>query len=312
MDRDDLYQLTPAGEALREVPLLVEVLYSPLDAGQAGMLVSRHLMDSLQHERIASFDTDSLINFRQHRPQMVFEHWRFTDYDEPEIALDLLRDDEGRPVLLLHGPEPDLRWNRFTAAVLEMIDRFGVERTYSVQGIPMGTPHTRPVPVHLHGTESELLASQPDVFGTISVPGHVSGLIELRLGQLGRSAMGLTAAVPHYLAQSFYPAAASALVRRLSELAGLSLPVGELEAAAARMATELDKQVAGQPEVVTLVRALESQYDSYAESLPHALSDRATRDEVEIPSADEIGAAAEAFLADLLGRERDEQDRSAD
>lgn len=300
MNHGELFQLTPAAAGLGEVPLLVEALYSPLDAGQAGMLVSRHLVDSLQHERIASFDADQLINYRQHRPQMVFENWRFTDYDEPEIALDLLRDDEGRPVLLLHGPEPDLLWNRFTEAVLELIERFGVARTFSLQGVPMGTPHTRPVPVHLHGTDPELLQGQADVFGTLAVPGHVAGLIELRLGQAGRTAIGVTAAVPHYLAQAIHPAAAAALVKRLSELTGLSLPVGELEAAAARMSLEIDSQVGAQPEVSALVQALETQYDSYVRSQPQVLG-RPPEPE-EIPSAEEIGAAAEAFLADLLGR----------
>ncbi|NLI19552.1 MAG: PAC2 family protein [Actinomycetales bacterium] len=292
--------LTPAAETLGVVPVLIQATHSPMDAGQAAMLFSEHLVDSLQHERIATFDPDQLINYRQHRPPMVFEDWRFTDYAEPEIALDLLRDDEGTPLLLLHGPEPDLQWNRFTDAVIALADRFGVQITYAVQGIPMGVPHTRPVHLTMHATDRELIGEQPDIFGTIQVPGHVAGLIEYRLGRRGHKAVGITASVPHYLASSPFPPAASALVRRVAQHADLALPVGELEAAAARIRAEIAEQVNTQPEVLALVSALEAQYDSFVRSQPMVAA-HAEQDPGDLPTADEIGAAAEAFLADLLG-----------
>jgi len=303
-DDHDFVRLTPAAEALGSVPVLINATHSPMDAGHAAMLFSEHLMDSLQHERIATFDPDHLVNYRQHRPHMVFEDWRFTDYAEPEIAIDLLRDDEGRALLLLHGPEPDLQWNRFTAEVISLLERFGVESTVSVQGIPMGVPHTRPIQLTMHATSRDMIGEQPDLFGTIQVPGHISGLLEYRLGRQGHRALGITAAVPHYLAGSPFPPAAAALVRRVAQHAGLALPVGELEAAAARQGAEIAEQIRDQPEVMALVTALENQYDSFVRSLPGVVTGPDTADGV--PTADEIGAAAEAFLADLAGRDDEE------
>lgn len=310
----DFVTLTPAGRALGEVPVLIQATHSPMDAGQAAMLFSEHLMDSLQHERVATFDPDQLINYRQNRPPMVFEDWRFTDYAEPEIALDLLRDDEGNPLLLLHGPEPDLQWNRFTDTVIALAERFGVRVTYAVQGIPMGVPHTRPTQLTMHATSKALIGDQPEIFGTIQVPGHVSGLLEYRMGQRGHDAIGITAAVPHYLASSPFPPAASALVRRVAQHADLALPVGELEAAAARIRAEIAEQVGNQPEVQALVAALEGQYDSFLRSQPQMVAAQELEQEQgELPTADEIGAAAEAFLADLTGgapQERRDDDPS--
>ncbi|MGM0384830.1 MAG: proteasome assembly chaperone family protein [Actinomycetota bacterium] len=307
MNERDFVNLTPAAEELGRVSLLINATHSPMDAGHAAMLFSEHLMDSLQHERIATFDPDQLINYRQHRPHMVFEDWRFTDYAEPEIAIDLLRDDEGKALLLLHGPEPDLQWNRFTEEVIGMLGRFGVESTVSVQGIPMGVPHTRPIQLTMHATSRDMIGDQPDLFGTIQVPGHISGLLEYRLGQRGHRALGVTAAVPHYLAGSPFPPAASALVRRVAQHTGLALPVGELEAAAARQGAEIAEQIRDQPEVMAIVTALENQYDSFMRSLPQAAAGHDGSDGGDggdgVPSADEIGAAAEAFLADLAGRE---------
>lgn len=312
-DRREFVSLTPAAKSLGVVPVLIHATYSPMDAGQAATLFSEHLVDSLQHERIATFDPDQLINYRQHRPHMVFEDWRFTDYAEPEIVLDLLRDDEGKALLLLHGPEPDLQWNRFTDTVIELAERFGVETTIGVQGIPMGVPHTRPIQLTMHATERHLIGDQPELFGTIQVPGHVSALLEYRMGQRGHHAVGITAAVPHYLASSPYPPAASALVRRVAQQADLALPVGELEAAAARMGADIAEQVKDQPEVLALVTALEAQYDSFMRSQPQMVAAQAAQDDAgAVPTADEIGAAAEAFLADLMGEGPSVRDHVSD
>lgn len=289
-----MYETTAAAEGLN-VPILITALHSPMDAGSVATIVSEHLLDSLQHERVATFQVDSLVDFRQHRPSMTFENWRFTEYQEPVIALEQLFDDEGRPLLLLHGHEPDLKWHSFVSELVAMIERYGVETTISVQGIPMGLPHTRPAHLSLHATEPELIPVQPEVFGTMHVPGHVAGLLELRLGEEGRRAVGVAAGVPHYLSGSSYAPAAAAAVRKLAQLGGLALPVGELEAASARLVGEIAEQIDDQDEVKAIVAALERQYDSFAQSQPHLTNGVDER----LPTADEIGAAAEAFLADL-------------
>lgn len=289
-----MYETTNAAEGL-DVPVLINALHSPMDAGNVAAIISQHLMDSLQHERVATFDVDALIDYRQHRPQLTFENWRFTEYKEPKIALELLADDEGRPLLLLHGQEPDLKWHGFVQELVSMIEQFGVTTTISVQGIPMGLPHTRPAHLTLHATEPEMIGTQPEIFGTMQVPGHITGLLELRLGELGHRAAGIAAGVPHYLSGSPYSPAAAAAVRKLAQLGGLALPVGELEAASAQLINEIESQVEDQEEVKAIVNALERQYDSFAQSQPH-LTDGT---EERLPTADEIGAAAEAFLADL-------------
>ena len=71
---------------------------------------------------------------------MIFveDHWE--SYEEPTLALHLLHDDANTPFLLLAGPEPDLQWERFTAAVIGLIDRLGVRLTVGLQRDPDGGP----------------------------------------------------------------------------------------------------------------------------------------------------------------------------
>ncbi|MFH5822568.1 proteasome assembly chaperone family protein [Georgenia sp. AZ-5] len=300
-DPRDLYAVSPQAYDVAPVPVLVHAMRGSLDAGHAGALVARHLLDSLPTERLATFDADALIDYRSRRPAMVFEDWRYTEYEEPVIALDLLRDDEGTPLLLLHGPEPDLQWNAFTAAVLGLVEALGVQRTIGVHGIPMAVPHTRPVSVTAHATRDGLVDPQRHMMGAVQVPGSVMGLLELRLGRAGHDAIGFSANVPHYLAQSEYPQAAAELVRQISGNTGLALPVGELEAAAAETMQQIEAQVSGSAEVGAVVHALEQQYDAFMEAAAQPGQRTLLAQPDDMPTADEIGAELEAFLAEQSG-----------
>lgn len=264
-----------------------------MDAGHAGSLAVEQLLMTLPSDRLAVFDADALIDYRARRPMLTFSSHSYLSAQMPELVLDLLQDDEGEDVLLLHGAEPDYRWQEFIGAVTHLAVSMGVSQAVAMAGMPLAVPHTRPTYVHHHGSRPELLPEQPDFFGHIEFPGSMAGLLELRLGQAGLDSRGLTAGVPHYVARDDYPAGAAALLASVAEVTGLALPLGDLEAAAAVNRAEIDAQTAEQPEVRAVVNALEAQYDavtpvrSDAEELSRLM---------DMPTADEIGARLEAFL----------------
>lgn len=104
--------------------------------------------------------------------------------------------------------------------------------------------------------------------------------------------MGFAVHVPHYLAQSTYPQAAMAALGQVEKSTGLDLASGALEAAAREAADEVERQMAGSPEVAAVVRALEKQYDDAVRQIDGpALSDE------DLPTAEELGAEFERFLA---------------
>ena len=122
---------------------------------------------------------------------MTFDQTTWASYAEPELVVDLVQDAEGVPFLLLHGVEPDVQWERYVAAVRQIVERFDVPLTVGLHGIPMGIPHTRPLSVTAHATRPELVADHTSWFGTVQVPASASALLELRLGQSGHDAVGL-------------------------------------------------------------------------------------------------------------------------
>jgi predicted ATP-grasp superfamily ATP-dependent carboligase len=295
LDPRELYTLESDLPAL-DNPVLVHVLTGFIDAGSAGQLLRQHLLENLEHRLVASFDVDQLLDYRSRRPLMIFDGDHWESYDEPTLELHAVKDAEGREFLLLEGAEPDIAWERFIAAVQDLVERLGVRLTIGVHGIPMGVPHSRPTTVTAHGTRPELTAGREPWVGRIQVPGSVINLLELRLGQAGQDAMGFAVHVPHYLAQSEYPAAAAALADQITAASGLTIPTSALRAAAEETRAQIDEQVTASAEVAAVVHALEEQYDAYVGG--SGRGDLLAGRGGGFPTADELGAEFERFLAD--------------
>jgi predicted ATP-grasp superfamily ATP-dependent carboligase len=311
LDPTELYQLEEDADAVvragrsgsagrpsdgpdAEPLVMVHHLDGYIDAGHAGRLATDHLLTALPASVIATFDVDQLLDYRSRRPTMTFDSDHWSDYDEPLLALYAARDLAGRTFLMLTGPEPDTQWERFAAAVGELVERFGVGLTVGMAAIPMAVPHTRPAGVTAHATRPELIEGHERWATVAELPGSASALMELRLGQAGQDAMGLAAHVPHYLAETEYPQAAHTLLDQVGRSAGLVLPTDALTEAAEEIGADIERKVAGSEQASRVVRALERRYDSEtAEQRPALLAE-----DQPVPTADQLGAEAEAFLAD--------------
>ena len=88
-----------------------------IDAGETGDQIVERLLDALPHQVVARFDHDRLVDYRARRPLLTFKRDRWTDYEAPTLDVRLVQDATGAPFLLLSGPEPDVEWERFAAAV---------------------------------------------------------------------------------------------------------------------------------------------------------------------------------------------------
>ena len=305
LDPGELYELhAGAGADLGlDRPVLVHALTGFIDAGSAGRLVRDHLLEHFEHRLVATFDIDQLLDYRSRRPPMIFieDHWE--SYEEPALALHVVRDAAGVPFLLLEGAEPDVQWERFLQAVVDLVRRFDVRLSVGVHGIPMGLPHTRPTGVTAHATRPELVSGYPPWIGTVQVPGSMGNLLEYRLGQAGHDAMGFAVHVPHYLAQAEYPDAARVLLESVSQAGELVLPARELQEAAERTRAEVDEQVSASTEVLAVVQALEAQYDAYVDA--RGQGNPLTGTDGSVPTAEELGAELERFLAEQARRNTD-------
>ncbi|WP_062076444.1 PAC2 family protein [Demequina globuliformis] len=284
-------RIAPADSAV-----LMHSLRGFIDAGNTGSLVARQILDGCEPVRVASFDIDQLLDYRSRRPEMTFSVNEFTDYDEPHLHVDLVRDLEDTPFLLLHGFEPDIRWEAYIAEVREIVKRMHVGLTLGTHGIPMAAPHTRPLGVTVHGTPQELLPDAASFFGTAAVPASAMNLMEYRFGQWGLSAVNVAVHVPHYLAQSSYPQAAARAIAAVEDISGLLLDAEGLTDDALVASEEIARQSAESDEVQALVQALEEQYDAFMERREDGIEA-----DGPLPSAEELGAEFEKFLQQQRG-----------
>jgi hypothetical protein len=296
MQPDDLYAFDPAVTSDLNVDGAALLVYFEgfMDAGAAGRLVTEHLLDAFEHTTVATFNTDRLLDYRSRRPLMTFDDGKWESYDAPELSVFKLVDAAGKQFLLLTGPEPDHEWEAFTTAARTLAERLGAGPMITYFGVPMNIPHTRPLGVITHATRPGLVTTKIPLPSKLQVPASASALMEFRFGEAGRDAIGLVCQVPHYLSQAAYPTAALTLIDALTEVTGLDLPALELREAADRTNTLIDRQVAESAEVAELVQGLEAQYDAAAAQEGENL----LADGEEMPTADELAAQFEQFLAE--------------
>jgi hypothetical protein len=204
-------------------------------------------------------------------------------------------DSTGKQFLLLTGPEPDHEWELFVAATQSLAQRLKAGPMITYFGVPMGIPHTRPLGVITHATRPGLVTTRVPLPSKLQVPASASALMEFRFGEAGRDAIGFVVQVPHYLAQAAYPTAALTLLDSVSEVTELDLPALELREAADRTNTLIDRQVSESSEVAELVQGLEQQYDA---ALAAAENDDLLAEGEQMPTADELAAQFEQFLAE--------------
>ena len=294
LDPAGLYEVATDAPEIEE-PVLLVALDGFVDAGGAARLAVASLHAEKEPQTVVRFDVDQLIDYRSRRPSLRFDTDHWATYNAPELNVVVLTDTTDAPYLLLSGPEPDTQWERFSAAVEQVVARLGVRLVVNLTAIPMAVPHTRPIGVTAHGTRPELTEGHEAWFATAEVPGSAVGLMEFRLGEAGHDAMGFAVHVPHYLARAEYPQAARVLLDHVGLAAGLYLPTEPLSKAAERAEEEISEQVEASDEVKQVVRALERQYDTVSDGR----GERAGLGLAgELPSADELAAEVEKFLAD--------------
>jgi predicted ATP-grasp superfamily ATP-dependent carboligase len=271
-----------------ERPVLIVAMEGWIDAGMAAGTATATLLAGMPSELLATFDADELIDYRARRPTLQIVNGVDTELRWPEISLQAATNRTGRSVLILSGPEPDMRWRQFVAEVVALARRLQVEMAVGLGAFPAPVPHTRPVRLVGTSTDPELAGRIGYLPASIEVPSGVQGALEVAFGDAGLPAVGLWARVPHYAAAMPYPSASAALLDVLARTADIEIDTSSLHTAAASTHQQIEQLIAGSEEHAALVRQLEAQQDR-EEGL-------AGTEFGNLPSGDELAAELERFL----------------
>ena len=276
-------------------PTLVVMLSGWIDASGAAAAAMAALEAECNAKTVASFDGDTFIDYRARRPTMQLREGVNSNLVWPDIEVKAGVDLDGRDVLLLTGPEPDMAWRMFSAEAAALGEQFGVKRMVALGSYPFATPHTRPSRLSLSAPSPDVVSSLALLKNSVDVPAGVAAVLEHSFHDRGIEALGIWVQVPHYVASMAYPAATVALISGLQQVCSI-----RITGAAARQETiiqreRLDELVAGNEEHIAMLKQLETLYDN-ADELGRA--DSAPLTAAEIPTADELGAEFEQFLRD--------------
>ncbi|WP_127819491.1 PAC2 family protein [Microbacterium sp. CPCC 204701] len=281
----------------RGLPLVI-ALTGFTDAGSAVSRLIEYFRDELSTSPLAVYSNDSLLDYRARRPIVSFEKDHLTDYRPQRLELAFAHDSLGQPFLLLAGYEPDFGWDAFAASVVDFTETYGVSTVTWVHAIPMPVPHTRPIGTTVSGTRSELTEAHSVWQPHTQVPATAGHLLEYRLAEAGARIAGFVLLVPHYLGDTEYPAAALAALDSLTAATGLVFAGDELREENRVYLDKVTEQIEGSDELARMVQGLEERYDAYMAGSTLATPMIHTGD---LPSADELAAELERFLASRPG-----------
>ena len=273
-------------------PVLVVMLTGWIDAGGAARAAADAIEDEGGCSPIAEFDDDVYVDFRARRPVMELREGLNTVLNWERITLSLGRDQTGRDVLLLAGPEPDMAWHRFTRTVGQLATALGVSQMAHLGAYPFATPHTRPSRVSVSSPSQDVLMRVPFLRSSIDVPAGVAASLEHEFHARSIPALGIWAQVPHYIASMTYPAASVALLDGLREATGLVIDAAAFRGDVMIQGQRLDALVASNDEHRQMIAQLEQIHDAADDDI----IGESPAPTLEIRSGDEIAAEFEEFL----------------
>ncbi len=278
---------------------LVVLLTGFTDAGSAVSGLIDHLRETASPQPVVVFDNDALLDYRARRPVISFEQDHLTEFRPSRLELSLATDALGQPFLLLAGYEPDFAWNAFAQTVLDLAAEFEVSGLNWVHSIAMPVPHTRPIGTTVSGNRRELTVAHSVWRPRTQVPATAGHLLEFRFVESGRRAVGFVLLVPHYLAETENPDAVIAAADKLMASTGLVLLLDAVQERREDYLTRVDEQVAGNEELQQMVHNLERRYDAYmaGRNPDDDTYDEGGFSERDLPSADELAAELERYLA---------------
>ena len=249
------------------------------DAAEAASGVVNHLGIEWESTPIAAIDPDDFYDFQVNRPVIEVVAGKTERLVWPTTRLSLARvADTGlsRDIVLVHGVEPNMRWRGFTDELITGLAELGVEMMILIGALLADSPHTRPVPVQVSGSESKLMhgvGSEPTDYKGSS---GIVGVLQYMCAAADIPVVSLWASVPHYVAQSPSPKVTLALLRAVEDVLDVSLPQAELPEEARAWERGVDELAQQDSDVAEYVRTLEEAKD--ATDLPEASGDAIARE----------------------------------
>jgi hypothetical protein len=229
------------------------------DAAEAATGVIDHLVDQYAADLAFAIDPEEYYDFQVNRPALkLFEGRRVLEWPTTEVLVAHL---EERDLVLIGGPEPNYRWQAFTARLMSMLRSIKPEMVVLLGAMLTDAPHSRPVPV-AGSARPQVLADDLGLEASnYEGPTGIVGVLASECESIDLPVVSLWASVPHYVADPPNPKATLALLARVEDVLSLSIDSGDLAESATAWMTQVDELVSEDPDIAGYISALEERRD---------------------------------------------------
>jgi len=273
-------------EPLR-APALIAAFKGWNDAGDAASAAVSFFGAALGAERFAQIDPEDFYDFQATRPRIALVDGQTRELEWPAVEVYEARAPRApRDLVLVQGSEPSMRWRTFSGLVVDLAEALGVQLVVTLGALLADVPHSHPVAMTGHATDSALTERLGLQTSSYEGPTGIVGVLHATCARAGLPAASLWASVPHYVAAAPNPKAALALVRRLESLVGVSVDASDLESASADYERQVGLAVQSDPDIQAFVERLERA----AENERDEMSDD------DLPSGDLLAREFQRFL----------------
>lgn len=258
-------------------PVMVAAFEGWNDAGEAASLAVEHLSREWGAYELCALAPDDYYDFQVTRPRMSVVDGVVGEVEWPTTRVRVATPPGSeRDVVLVTGPEPNMRWRSYAADLLAVARELGVTRMVMLGSLLADAPHTRPIPVTGMASPVELGTALGLEATTYSGPTGIVGVVHEAFSAVGIETASLWAAIPHYVAQPPCPKASLALLAWVEDFLGARVPLGDLPEDAVAWESNVNELTAEDEDIAAYVRGLEEAKDTA--DLPEASGDAIARD----------------------------------
>jgi hypothetical protein len=287
------------------------------DAAAAASGALRYLLIKREGRPVAGFDPDSIYTYTTTRPLTLRDAANNRRIEWP--ALDILAievPEAPRDLLVLVGPEPDLRWKECVRSIFDFAARHEVSTV-----LTFGAVHAQvhfAGPAALMGISSD--ARMRVIMESLGIedtnyqgPTSFTTTLLREAVDRGIPAASLWVAAPSYLSATSNPKLSAALLGVAEELVGQELWKGELEAAGRHMERRIEEALSSRPDLVDLLKRLQGEgEDDLDDDQPELVieDEEESEDPGELPSSEEVLRDLEEHLRRLKDQPGSDEENS--
>ncbi len=242
--------------------LLVVAFEGWNDAGEAASGAVRMLKEHLDVEAVASVDPEDYFDYQFNRPTVAFDDDGNRQVIWPEVTAYGPDASSSSSIYLLLGSEPSRGWKTFTEEIMEVVDDAEIRNIIFLGSMLADVPHTRPISVFVSSENAEVRAELSVERSSYEGPVGILSVLGQAAEKAGVPTLSVWASVPHYVHNAPSPKATLALIQKLEEILGITIPRGDLVEESAAWESGIDALASDDDDMAAYIAQLERARDT--------------------------------------------------